>query len=162
MRHYWNGPSVLKMKKEYFLPNEIIITIDDSIVQIERLNLDNVTYTMQKDAGVIRPKKAILLVSEPHSKFAFEDYSPRYIFDAKKLFDGKNDNSIMCALKIVQLFGCSKIRLIGFDSYYGDVRRVGLDGTISEGDSIYASYMLPRFRNLIQQDKLDVEFVRYI
>ena len=160
------GPSILKIKDEsYFLPDEIIIAIDDAIGHIERLDLDNVVYSMQKDKGVVRPKKnAILLVSEHESKYYFEDYSPRYIFDAIKLFDGKNyfmhkEFSANCALKIVQLFGCSKIRLIGFDSCTnGDIRHVGLNGTISNGEPEYV-YQCPRMYSLIQQDGLNVEFI---
>lgn len=158
------GPSILKINESYFSPDEIIIALNDSIALIERLDLNNIIYSMQKDAGIVRPKKAILLVSEHESKFAFENYSPRYIFDAIKLFDGKNyfmekEISANCALKIVQLFGCSKIRLRGFDSCInGDVRHVGLDGTISRGQPSYV-YHCMRIRNLIQQNKLDAEFI---
>lgn len=158
------GPSILKINKSCFLPDEIIIALNDSIVQIERLNLNNTIYSMQKDGAIVRPKKAILLVSEHESKFAFKDYSPRYIFDAIKLFDGKNyfmhkEFSANCALKIVQLFGCSKIRLRGFDSCInGDIRHVELDGTISSGIPSYL-YHCPRMYTWIKWDKLDVEFI---
>ena len=156
------GPSILKINESYFSPDEIIITLNDSIVQIERLDLNNIIYSMQKDFanGIIRPKKAILLVNEHESKFAFEDYSPRYVFDAKKLFNGKNQHSANCALKIIQLFGCSKIRLIGFDSCTTkDTRRVGLNGTISKGQPKLYMLGCTRMRDLIRRDKLNVEFI---
>lgn len=164
-----NGPSILKINESYFSPNEAIFTINDSIVLIEKLNLTNIIYSVQKDKGdgVVRPNKATLLVSEHESKFAFEDYKPRYIFDAIKLFDGKNgcmekEFSANCILKIVQLLGCTKkIKLIGFDACTNeDIRRVGLNQVISEDKIIPYLWQCGRMQALIKNDNLNVEFVK--
>lgn len=154
-----SGPSILKVNESYFSPDEIIITLNHSIVQIEKLNLNNTIYSMQKDTGIVLPKKAILLVSQHESRQFFQDYNPRYVFDTFKLC-GENVCSAIVVLKIVQLFGCSpKIRMIGFDYHMNrDCRHIGLDGSVNYIGSEYKYHDEPMCK-LAQHMKFDLEFV---
>jgi hypothetical protein len=73
---------------------------------------------------MIRPKKgATLLVHNRESLYCFPDYSPRYVFNWEGLGLPHNEFSLILAVKIGQLFGCSRFRFICCDVHAnGDTR----------------------------------------
>lgn len=162
------GLSLQNLKREHF-KDGIVITINSAITQVEALNLPNLTYAMLKEGSgmnlVIRPKKAVLLTSKHEGAKFLTDYSPRYVFDAASLTDsmfGWKEFSANCALKIAQLFGCSKIKLLCFDACMGDeVRAVRENGEIyanKHPDALFRQKT--RMLELIAKERLDVEWIK--
>jgi len=157
------GLSLKSIKKEHF-GEGIIITINSAIVQIEKLGLTNQIYAMMKDGDVpdFRPQKAILLVSLHESNNVLEDYSPRYVFNAITLTNTKyryREFSANCALKVAQLMGCSKIKLLCFDACtMGDIR--GINGKNEVYENKRYIEQCQRMCELIDKEKMDVEWIK--
>jgi len=154
------GLSIKKLTKNSFEPECPIIALNMAGQFIEGLNIPNPIYSMQKDgngypipAGTIvtyRPTIATLLVSQGESFNLYPEYSPRYVFDAKILGPWFSAN---CALKIAQIFGCKKIIMMGFDSFYGDCRNI-----YNTGDTHYPEQHV-LINELIKKDSLEVTFI---
>jgi hypothetical protein len=116
------GPSLANLRAEH-IGKGPIIAISEAIIPVENLGLENVTYAMQKDYDppehdpIAPPKKAILLTHEREVPGRHKDYKPRYVFDNPLDFDALwNTPSSLTSVLIAQLFGCSKIVFISFDS----------------------------------------------
>jgi len=63
-----------------------------------------------------RPRQgATLLVHEYESLYCFPDYSPRYVFNYKKLGFLRNQFSLIIAIRIGTLMGCKAFRFVSFD-----------------------------------------------
>jgi hypothetical protein len=161
-----SGPSLRYLENIHISLDGIIITLNHAIVKVEELGLANITYSMQKDGGdkkqcpncgdkcngMIRPKKAPLLLHEHESKNCFEDYPVRYLFDAYKLgFDRWDMFSANCAIKIALLMGCIDIKLVSFDSHIKDYRTLLYNKDIIQ----YEYYM-----NYLQQDIIMCELIK--
>lgn len=135
------GPSLKNLKKEHFGDGPII-TINQTIVPVEELDLLNPIYSLQKNGGplrhnipgdnlspdcykecadicgnMVRPKKANLVVHNLESYYCFENYSPRYVFFLEDFGLTVNRCSFVVAIGIGKLFGCSKFRFISFDAH---------------------------------------------
>ena len=165
-----SGTSILKLTEKDFEPECPIIAINMTISVIEKLKIDNPIYSMQKDATKknirrgysYRPERATLLVECNSSSIdLFPDYSPRYIFNAITLRPsrwGASEFSANCALKISERFGCIKIKMIGFDSYWGNINNF-----YDEASGFQApKYMnqMKRMVRRIKEDNLNVEWVK--
>jgi len=157
------GLSLKNIKKEYF-GEGVVITLNSAIVQIEKLELPNQIYAMMKDGGVpdFRPREATLLVSLHESNNVLEDYSPRYVFDAITLTHtgyGYKEFSANCALKVAQLMGCNKIKLLCFDAC-----TIGIIKNINEKNEVYENWryteQCKRMYELIDKEKMDVEWIK--
>ena len=128
-----------------------IIAIYESLVPIEVLGFPNEIYSLQKDGGlfkdsvaifdnkpispdctvrqcdkcpgVVRPARAGLILHDLESKYCFEDYEPRYVFTLEEIGLPENQFSLVCAIKIGQLMGCTKFKFVSFDAHTsGDPR----------------------------------------
>ena len=160
------GPSALTATELSFAPGCPIITINMIGQHIERFKINNPLYSMQKDGvtdrpeDVYRPARGTLLVSKHESADLYQDYSPRYIFNAEVLHRtkyGYQEFSANCALRIAQIFGCKKIILIGFDAYFGDTENMYFkDKKLSNR----YERQLVRMKELIKKDNLGVEWIK--
>jgi len=140
------GPSLQYLTKKHIGLGPVI-TINESIIKIEEIDLPNPIYSMQKDGGdrrryqgvcplilkpdcdytpncgdkcggMYRPKKgATLLVHKHESLYCFPDYSPRYVFDWQELGFRCNQFSQIIAVKIGSWMGCAKFNFISFDAH---------------------------------------------
>lgn len=178
------GPSLEYLRKED-VGTGLVIALNESIIKIESLGLDNVVYSMQKDGGdkrdytpdnlspvceyrgmcedrcgdMVRPKKrAALLLHEHESKYCYEDYEPRYIFDFRSLGLPHNDFSMICAVKIAQLMGCASIRFVCCDYYTNGNCDIYIPGQgIAHKNAPYAEQQGKRLYQHL--DGLDVEWI---
>jgi len=137
------GPSL-----QYLTADDIgdgpVVTINQSILDVENLGLKNKIYSMQKDGGnkrvkssdnlnpncperhngcgdscggMNRPKHATLIVHNLESLYCFDDYSPRYVFELADFGLTQNTCSFVIAIKMGQLFGCTSFNFISFDAH---------------------------------------------
>jgi len=143
------GPSL-----QYLTADDIgdgpVVTINQSILDVENLGLKNKIYSMQKDGGnkrvkssdnlnpncperhngcgdscggMNRPKHATLLVHDLESKYCFSDYSPRHVISWSDFGLNGNSFSLAMAVETVRAMGCTAIRFLCFDSFMvGDHR----------------------------------------
>ncbi len=138
------GPSIHHLTAQWIAPHGPVITLNEAIERVEALNIRNDTYSMQKDGGarrhgkaqlvltpdcehrgecgsrcggMVRPKKAAMLLHEHESKYCFEDYPERYIFSWKALGLPGNEFSLLCAVQIAGQMGCSALRFICCDAH---------------------------------------------
>lgn len=142
------GPSLLGISPYTFASGGVVLAMNHAIIQVEKLNLPNPTYSMQKDCFCVRPKSVPLLVHEleAHEENS-PDYEPRYLFNNEKDFDLEwTRPSVVTAIKIADLFGCKRVKLIACDALSnGDCRRVSFneDGSYRI-DEEYSYYTAPR------------------
>lgn len=123
-----NGPSVQYLSEKNF-GKGIIIALNMSIIKVEKLELSNVIYSMQKDGNkkaMTLPINSILLLHEHESKGWFPDYLPRIIFDNVKLGLRWFDFSALTCIKLSKYMGCNKIHFVCFDSINGDINNYDL------------------------------------
>ena len=126
------GPSLMNLKKEH-IGKGIVIAINQSILTIEKLNIPNIVYSIQKDGWPgadnncpslecdkcpyrIRPKSATLLVHELESIQCHTDYPNRYVFNNEEMGLCINGCSLLSSLNIGRLMGCNEFKLISFDA----------------------------------------------
>jgi hypothetical protein len=140
------GRSLKFVSKETF-GDGIIITLNESVFAIEKLNLHNTIFSMQKDGairkndigeficinectcarnnlsdcpfGMIKPtkKETILLVSESNSIECYTDYEPRFVFDNSEYNLKWDEPSVLTAIEMSKQIGAKKIILVSFDSF---------------------------------------------
>lgn len=149
------GPSILKLKESDFRPGPII-ALNHAIRYVEALNLPNVIYSMQRDGCDINkrghglceyecntrsvgptgcggyPHKAPILLSYPESWRCYPDYENRYVFsDLWDLgFKKRALPSLPNAVRVLELMGVSRIKMLCCDCVDGDHRRVANTGAI--------------------------------
>jgi uncharacterized Rossmann fold enzyme len=115
------GPSIQYLTKDMF-KDGIVITLYESIIPVEKLNLTNTIYSMQKDRYVVEPKKAILLLHEHESKKDNPNYQ-HIVWDNNQLGLDWLESSGPSAVKLAEYMGCKKMYLIAFDTCTnGDTR----------------------------------------
>ena len=162
-----SGTSILKLTEKDFEPECPIIAINMTIPVIEKLKLDNPIYSMQKDTDkrwvdegyTSLPIKAILLVNVQAGVNIFPEYLQRYGFISSNLgVNGKHDFSAIVALKIAEKFGCVKLKLMGFDSCWGDIHNF-YDRRRRYASERYGRQMTRMLRR-IQDDNLNVEWIK--
>jgi hypothetical protein len=130
------GPTLLDLTNESFGANDVILAMNHAVIHIERLGLTKPVYSMQKDGFCVRPKQVPLIVHELegiHERGVdganSPDYEPRYMFNNPEDFGLLwYRPSVVSAVKIAELFGCAKIKLLACDAISrGDCRRVEFD-----------------------------------
>ena len=166
------GPSLRYIRKDHF-GEGIILTLNESIVAIESLELPNIIYSLQKDGGngrhgalknaltpecdysgqcedvcgsMVRPKKATLILHELESKYCFSDYPNRVVFDLETLGLQANIHSIVFAVKIAIYLGCNKVNFLCCDSTAIGDSRTYVPGKGISIETLYGNqrpYMLP-------------------
>jgi len=159
-----SGPSGRYLKKDHFVSGPII-ALNRAILSVDPFDFKDV-YSMQKDGGnrrismdqtklnpncdhsgdcgdicgaVIRPKKAILLVHNRESLYCFPDYKPRFVFSWEVLELPGNEFSMIFAIQIGKLFGCSGFRFISFDAHTHDDVRTYSPGSANMPNHHYQS-----------------------
>jgi hypothetical protein len=141
------GMSLLQLKTDTIGPGPVI-AIYEAIVPVEALNIPNPTYCLEKDGGwrkkfpggmpdggispecayrecdfcegMIRPQRATLLLHEKEAKYCFPDYAPRIVFNLEDIGMDHNEFSMVCAIKIGELMGCTKFKFVSFDAHAND------------------------------------------
>ena len=137
------GPSLQYLKKRDIGPGPVI-TINQSLIKVEEIDLPNPIYAMMKDGGnrkriciphklnppdcdytpncgdacggTVRPKQgATLLVHKHESLYCYPDYFPRYVFDWKEFKLKRNQFSLIIAIRIGVLMGCAKFHIVSCD-----------------------------------------------
>lgn len=149
------GASLQYLKKED-IGEGPVITINQAIVAVEKLDLPNVVYSMQKNGGnkrvysadnlcpdckhsgscgdvcgsMVRPKSAPLLLHEHESKYCFPDYAKRHIFDWQNLGLPGNRCSMVLAVTIAKnVMGCSRFCFVSFDAHANGDNNSYIPGT---------------------------------
>lgn len=148
------GPSLLELIPASFEANDIIIALNHAIIHIETLPLTIPIYSMQKDCFCVRPLRHPLIVHELEGIHEIgaenansPDYEPRYTFHNPDDFGLEwNRPSVVTAVKVAELLGCSSIKLLACDALStGDCRRVEYD---HEGQTTlledWRGYLAPR------------------
>ena len=130
------GPTLLELTQDSFGPEDVVLALNHAVIQIEALGLMNPVYSMQKDGFCVRPKKVPLIVHELEGIHTVgapgansPDYEPRYMFNNPGDFDLEwYRPSVVTAVKIAELFGCPRVKLLACDALStGDCRRVEFD-----------------------------------
>ena len=67
--------------------------------------------------GMVKPKKATLLLYERASNYCFPNYEDRVIFDVLELGMESNECSLGVALWIAKFFGCKKAMILCCDAH---------------------------------------------
>jgi len=133
------GPSLFNLKRED-VGDGPIIALYEAIVPIEILGFPNPLYALQKDGGmrkrvvgvvscecdfrkcddchgIVRPRKATLLLHEDEARYCFPDYAPRFTFKLSEIGMPHNEFSLVCAIKIGQFMGCNQFRFVSCDAH---------------------------------------------
>jgi hypothetical protein len=130
------GPSLLNLTERDFSEDDVILALNHAIIHIEKLELSIPIYSMQKDGFCVRPKRHPLIVHELEGVHEIgapqansPDYSPRYVFNNPADFGLEwYRPSVVTGVKVAELFGCPKVRLLACDALSnGDCRRVDYD-----------------------------------
>ncbi len=131
------GPSLLNITKDMFKTGPVIV-INEAIYNISALNLSNDIYSqwrngdMPDDLLKYLSGASLVLCENPVPEYEnktkkYQTYRPVYWFECRRDF-GFNPRlmfSHMAAIEIaVRIFGCAKLVMIGFDSYFNDDRTV--------------------------------------
>ena len=135
-----SGPSLFNLTTIGAGP---IITLNQAIIAVEKLELPNKIYSMQKDGCVKpahrlecpkgcehdrepyinggRPKKAALLLHFHESLHCYPDHPESYLFDNEGDFHISWDMpSVVSAINVQKLMGVKEIKLLCCDSYFGE------------------------------------------
>ena len=134
------GPSLVMLTKEQ-IGRGPVIAINEATLAVETLGVDNVVYSLQKDADdyefvsdlvpvvdaaqPIAPLRgATLLVHRHESPHRMKEYRPRYVFDSVVDFGLEWwEFSSMVAAAIAHLMGCQKVVFVSHDAcVFGDSR----------------------------------------
>lgn len=133
------GPSLLNLTPEHFGPGPIIACYE-SIHLIERWNLPNDVYSLQKDNITWMPKRAPLLLHSwesyrQHDRYG--DYEPVYVFDTQADFDNEFTNTSFTSVSIALLMGARQLTIFCFDmTTHGDsTRAIVLNGEFVKDDT---------------------------
>lgn len=139
------GPSLLHLRPSDFDDGPVIV-LNHAILQVRRLGLPNLLYSMQKDGCQIHNEGAdiplacvcpsdemvqpeppeILLLSAAESSGCFPDYPLRHVVDVEAdLGVSWATSSSPVAVLLAALMGCTSVCMLAHDSYTsGDARRV--------------------------------------
>jgi hypothetical protein len=147
------GPSIIKLTREDFDSVDVVLVIDFAIAKIRTLSLSIPIYSMWKDRGTLKgtvdgginpcpgmppctnkcsklvpqsPERYI--VHEHESKYCNDLYSPRYIFNNNQFGHHWGRPSVVPSIEIMMLFGIADLKMMGFDSMYGNTQTCQ-DGT---------------------------------
>jgi predicted SAM-dependent methyltransferase len=136
------GASLLNITSDHFGYGPVIV-LNEAIINVAPLGLSNDVFTLWRNGDVMRdlPNYGAIMIlcddpvlNDPPSSTRFTGYNQRYTFDCRQ---DLNCNpamtfSMKAALEIaVQIFGCTSIAFIAFDSCTtGDLRTVLKNGFI--------------------------------
>ena len=159
------GPSLKYLRTEHIRPGPVIV-LNEAIIHVQKCDLSNDIYSMQKDGGMsrggydgsmVQPLEHIWLILQlQYSSQWFPDHPKRLIVDPIIDFHMLvTEMSIRIVLQLAKIMGCSKINLICCDSLVnGDLRHFTRDGVISSGSG---NYLYEYVRPLVLKDLKDIE-----
>ncbi len=142
------GASLLQITKEHFGDGPIIV-LNEAIYNISELGLGNDIYSQWRNGDMpdnllkyFKEGDALLLCENPVPEYVstadqYKDYSPLYTFECQRDLncEPRLTFSHKAAVEIaVNIFGCTKLVMIGFDSFRGDNR------TVLQGDFVQSEY----------------------
>jgi hypothetical protein len=170
------GPSIEHLRAEHFGEGPVI-ALNDSLIDLPEL--PNQVFSMQKDGGLwknrpayldnrcdkspecegcpgmVRPPMGMPLFLHRHeSLYCYPDHLPRYIFDWEGLGLPHNEFSMVCALKIGQLFGCERFKFVCFDAHATGDTRCDSPYGFAEANLAAQRRILPQYT-----EGLDIEHV---
>ena len=156
------GPSLLWVGKGDFGPGPVIV-INEAIQKIQGLRLDNDIYSQWRNGDVLpdlpnylMPWQSMLLCVDPvkdervpggilpPSSDFFPEFRNRYLFDCRQDLrcDPNAAFSHRAAVEIaVNIFGCNRLVMVGFDSYRDDFR------TVLKNDFVQSEYRPGDYRD---------------
>jgi len=153
------GPSLMYIKAEHIKPGPVI-ALNEAIVYIQKMDLPNDIYSMQKDLGTIEPLESIwLILQSPYSDKHFPNHPKRLIIETSEIGMLVTEMSIRMVIKLAKIMGCSKINLISCDSLTnGDLRTIGENGGVTDECGSLYDYVRP----LVIKDLKDIahEFIQ--
>lgn len=123
-QHVWivgKGPSLDYLTKRHFGEGPVV-ALNEAIHKVESLNLDNVTFALQQDAGLratCRPKYSTLFVSTAAMNF-YADYNFMIPFKNADLDLEPSGLSVSAALRITKRLGATGVTLLCFDGAMGE------------------------------------------
>ena len=155
------GPSLKHLRRTHFpFKTSPVLTINEAILPVERLNLPNTIYSLQKTekAHPIKPESTILILQKPeYSEDAFLDCPNRILVDP--IVDmqlSPSEMSVRICIKILLHMGCNRITFVCCDSLTSpDLRRYDVKTGLSEHIDPWASaydYVI----KLVWQDVKDI------
>lgn len=131
------GPSLGFLRSEHFHTNGPVIALNQAIAVVERLDIPNPIYSLQKDGcgyvgphshclqrdGVdwmIRPKKATLILqdTEEYSRNCLHGYEPRVLVcPVRDLgFEHLSTMAVRMGIAIAKQMGCGHIKMVSCGS----------------------------------------------
>lgn len=161
------GPSLVHLKPSHFGEPGPIIAMNQAIRKVEAVAPWNSILSMQKDGAypiicdapcedctamgpgdMWRPWiDTALLVSKANSQYCFPDHPIRYLFDTEQdLGLVWSMPSIVVAIRLAELFGCSALVFVSCDIHTTGDRRTCADGleTVELQDGGMALVDLPK------------------
>jgi hypothetical protein len=111
------GPSLDHLDASYFAEGPII-ALNEAIHKVEPLDIPNQKFGLQQDASLTnscRPKTSPIFISNKAANF-YADYPHAYVFVSKVLGINVNALSVLAAIKIANMLGSNKFKLVCFDA----------------------------------------------
>ena len=129
-----SGPSLAQLSPDD-LVNGPIIAINHAIKTIEKMNLSNPVYSMQKDQRFTDCKAPVFAhIHESAKDNNFGDY----VFDCEADFSIAWDiPSIVVCLHVAKMFGCEEVIYLCCDSFWGDLRSYDGEKTVLDYRQIH-------------------------
>lgn len=115
------GPSLDALRASDFKTNGPILCVNDSVKKINKLNhWAQPTFVLQQDATLreeCRPNhEDCVIIVAPQSRAWYTDHKKRVIMVPEALGAQHAGPSVIVAICIAELLGCSKLVLISFDA----------------------------------------------
>jgi hypothetical protein len=112
------GPSLDSINEKYFDNKSPVICINDSIHQVEKLNILNPIYCVQQDSelkATCKPKRATLFISRQAKSF-YAGCENTYVYIPEEYGLSKGALTVIVAIEMMKRFGANKFILMCFDA----------------------------------------------
>jgi hypothetical protein len=163
------GPSLEFVSSDIFLPVSPVICLNDAIVAIERLNIPNQLFSLQKDGYVmdmVEPASNTVLILQSTPGYSgewFPNHPKRILVDplTDLGFEHEEATSAEMAIRFACMLGCSHIHLISCDVLAnGDTRTFSpRNKEVFIDDTKVATYSHAKYRIMLQLENLSYDFV---
>lgn len=149
------GPSLLSLQPHH-IRTDTVIAINDAILRLRELKIATThpypyVYVTQKEGIQAEPQTPEILILSEFSDNGWEAYPYRMVIPTTELDVPADCVSITYAIAIAHKWGYNAAIMLGFDSHWGDTRRL-VDGII---DSEVR-------RNYLQHDREAVAYAESI
>jgi hypothetical protein len=164
------GPSLAYLTADHFTDPGPVLTINESILIVQELDIPNPLYSMQKDGcawlpladhcgpvcqvkpPMCYPKEEVtVILQDPgFSERCLPDHELKLWVDPTRelSFLEPAEMSVMMCIRLAMLMGCVIIHFVSCDSLVGDYRTIDVRTRLAynTGDSGYYAYVVPRIR----------------